>query len=167
MDKITIDLTTEEISLITRSLSDSMNYKPEDRLDEKWSLLMRITREEAELEKKKEKEQKKITEERKEEIKTEENTTKYCPWYIALGRFMLILAVVALGYLLFLGLASSVLRLFNPRLGCWDLVYNFVQNNPALAIVMSLVGYVVFLVFFIYNFTRSMLNYMPGNESKK
>lgn len=59
MDKITIDLTTEEISLITRSLSDSMNYKPEDRLDEKWSLLMRITREEAELEKKKEKEQKK------------------------------------------------------------------------------------------------------------
>lgn len=115
----------------------------------------------------KEYEQKKLIEAKKEDIKTKENTTEYCPWYVALGRFMLILAVVALGYLLFLGLASSVLKLFNPRLGCWDLVYNFIQSNPALAIVVSIVGYVVFLVFLIYNFTRSMLNYMPGNESKR
>ena len=166
MDKITLNLTTEEISLITRSLSDSMNYKPKDRFNEKWSLLMRITREEAELENKKEEEQKKLIEEKNKEIKTEENVTERCPWYVALGRFMFTIAVVALGYLLFLGLISSVLRLLNPRLGCWDLVYNFIQNNPALAIVVSLVGYVVFLVLFIYNFTKSMLTYMPGNESK-
>lgn len=165
MNKITLNLTTEEVSLITRSLSDSMNYKPKDRFNEKWSLLMRITREEAELENKKE-EQKKITEEKNEEIKTEENTTERCPWYVALGRFMFIIAVVALGYLLFLGLISSVLRLLNPHIGCWDLVYNFIQNNPALSIVVSLVGYVVFLVLFIYNFTKSMLTYMPGNKSK-
>lgn len=157
MDKITLNLTTEEMSIITRSLSDSMNYKPEDRFNEKWSLLMRITREEAELEKKKE-EQKKIIEEKNEEIKTEENVTEHCPWYVALGRFMFTIAVVAIGYLLFLGLITFVLRMLNPRLGCWDLVYNFIQSNPVLAIVVSLIGYVAFLLAFIYNFTKSFTN---------
>lgn len=52
-DEITMNLTTEEMDLVTRSLSDSMNYKPNDRFDEKYSLLLHCQRKQSELEKKK------------------------------------------------------------------------------------------------------------------
>lgn len=41
-----VELTAEELGLINRALSDSMNYKPDDRRDEKWALLLRCKKEE-------------------------------------------------------------------------------------------------------------------------
>lgn len=42
MNKITVDLTEEELGLTCRALSDSMNYKPGVCKDEKWSLLLKL-----------------------------------------------------------------------------------------------------------------------------
>ena len=36
-----VDFSTEDFALICRSLSDSMNYKSEDRYKEKWDLLLK------------------------------------------------------------------------------------------------------------------------------
>lgn len=38
-NKPNLDLSIEELDLICKALSDSMNYKPEDRISEKWDLL--------------------------------------------------------------------------------------------------------------------------------
>jgi len=41
--KKNIYLTVEELRLICRALSDSMNYKPDDRIEQKWNLLLKCT----------------------------------------------------------------------------------------------------------------------------
>ena len=43
------ELTSEELDLLTTALSDSMNYNPDDRFNEKWALLLALTRKKMKL----------------------------------------------------------------------------------------------------------------------
>ena len=86
------------------------------------------------------------------------NKAEHCPWYETLGRILFMLIMAAGGYALFVKVLIIILRFFGEQVGLWEEIYDLAQSNPVAIIVLSCVGYIIFLIAFIYNFTRSLLN---------
>ena len=140
-----IELTSEELGLINRALSDSMNYEPNDRWSEKWSLLLALKQKQLELE----------DEQNQNNIAIEIRPER-CPWYETVSRIVLVLGVVAALFCVFLCMLSFLLKCLNETLGCWDWVYSTAQDNPILAIICLIGTFVVFLLWFMSNLGKEI-----------
>lgn len=71
-----------------------------------------------------------------------------CPWYTFVGRILWILGITLFFYGFFLILLINTLEAFDETLGLWTWVTTAIQNHPIVAIVLLVVGYLVFLLHF-------------------
>lgn len=128
-----IELTSEEMGLITRALSDSMNYKPDDRFSEKWALLLTLTQKKLELE---------------EEEKHRLDRPKRCPHHeAALWILSLMAAALFLSCFLLCGLylvAFVYDALFEYNITGW--IIASAHSHPHIAIIAGLAVYLFWLV---------------------
>ena len=166
------EFTTNEMSLITRALSDSMNYKPNDRFDEKWALLLRCKREQLELENTNAKTLEENINKPVMDIQESNTTEKLTPLEIVQGVFRLIgyLVLGFLGYngvLAFaavIGYAMVVLfeKLFNSLLNSTALMetlqglFNWGCAHPTFSLMVLIVAYIAGFCWFVYKFAKNI-----------
>lgn len=148
-----IELTSEDLGLITRALSDSMNYKPNDRWGEKWSLLLTLKQNQLELE-----QEEKTFLENKQMPSEEEKVIERCPWYETVGRIITILGAFLFLFCFLLSLPMVMILVLDKFTG-WNLaewVVIAVMENPALSIALIIFAFLLFLFWFLSNLVKRM-----------
>lgn len=92
-----------------------------------------------------------------------------CPWYVALTRLLVVLAIVGVMFMFFCTFLRAGLLLVDKSIVVW--LESLQQTHPAIFYGVLLAGYVIFLVAFVNNFADCAINAMaapsPSIEEEK
>ena len=98
-----------------------------------------------------------------------EPAEEHCPWYVAITRLLVMLAIVGIMFVFFCMLLRAGFSLIDKSIVEWCEALQ--QSHPLIFYGTLLVGYVIFLISFINQFANcainSIVNPSPSIEEEK
>ena len=80
------------------------------------------------------------------------------PWYVVFCRFVFVMSILALFFIMFVGLVLGALTLVGEVMGVelGKAILDWSHNNPVISVIVAIVGYLVFICWFAYEFVSNL-----------